>query len=103
MASTSATIVNATAQNSERLIPRAKCRPDAPAWNTAASIAVPIAVPIRCPVWIAPAATPAIRVGTLARVIVVFGEITATPASGLEPFWPGGTDLWIGDLWKMKH
>lgn len=33
---------------------------------------------------------------------IIFGEITATPASGLEPFWPGGTDCWIGDLWKMK-
>jgi len=33
---------------------------------------------------------------------IVFGEITATPASGLEPFWPGGTDRRIGDLWKMK-
>jgi hypothetical protein len=30
---------------------------------------------------------------------ITFGEITATPASGLEPFWPGGTDLWIGSLW----
>jgi len=30
---------------------------------------------------------------------VVFGEITATPASGLEPFWPGGTDTRIGELW----
>ena len=34
---------------------------------------------------------------------VVFGEITTTPASGLEPFWPGGTDRWIGDLWKMRR
>jgi len=34
---------------------------------------------------------------------IVFGEITATPASGLEPFWPGGTDRWIGELWKMKR
>lgn len=34
---------------------------------------------------------------------IVFGEITTTPASGLEPFWPGGTDRWIGDLWKMKR
>jgi len=33
---------------------------------------------------------------------IVFGEITTTPASGLEPFWPGGTDRWIGDLWKMS-
>jgi len=33
---------------------------------------------------------------------VVFGEITATPASGLEPFWPGGVDCWIGDLWKLN-
>jgi hypothetical protein len=33
---------------------------------------------------------------------IVFGEITATPASGLEPFWPGGTDRWIGDLWKVR-
>jgi TupA-like ATPgrasp len=32
---------------------------------------------------------------------IVFGEITTTPGSGLEPFWPGGTDCWIGDLWKM--
>ena len=34
---------------------------------------------------------------------IVFGEVTTTPASGLEPFWPGGTDRWIGDLWKMKR
>ncbi len=34
---------------------------------------------------------------------IVFGEITTTPASGLEPFWPGGTDCWIGDLWKMNR
>lgn len=34
---------------------------------------------------------------------IVFGEITTTPASGLEPFWPGGADRWIGDLWKMKR
>jgi len=34
---------------------------------------------------------------------ILFGEVTTTPASGLEPFWPGGTDRWIGDLWKMKR
>ncbi len=34
---------------------------------------------------------------------IVFGEVTTTPASGLEPFWPGGTDRWIGDLWTMKR
>ena len=33
---------------------------------------------------------------------IVFGEITPTPASGLEPFWPGGIDCWIGNLWKMN-
>jgi hypothetical protein len=32
---------------------------------------------------------------------IVFGEITATPASGLEPFWPGGIDRRLGDLWKI--
>jgi len=32
---------------------------------------------------------------------VVFGEITATPASGLEPFWPGGTDRRLGELWTI--
>jgi hypothetical protein len=32
---------------------------------------------------------------------VVFGEITTTPASGLEPFWPGGTDRKLGDLWTI--
>lgn len=34
---------------------------------------------------------------------IVFGEVTTTPASGLEPFWPGGIDRWIGDLWTMKR
>jgi hypothetical protein len=32
---------------------------------------------------------------------IVFGEVTVTPASGLEPFWPGGADRWIGELWTL--
>jgi hypothetical protein len=32
---------------------------------------------------------------------IVFGEITTTPASGLEPFWPGGIDCQIGRLWHI--
>ena len=32
---------------------------------------------------------------------IVIGEITTTPASGLEPFWPAGTDHWVGRLWKQ--
>ena len=32
---------------------------------------------------------------------IVFGEITATPASGLEPFWPGGIDRKFGALWTL--
>ena len=33
---------------------------------------------------------------------IVVGEITTTPASGLSPFWPAGTDHWIGRLWKLE-
>jgi hypothetical protein len=33
---------------------------------------------------------------------IVFGEITTTPASGLEPFWPGGVDSEIGRLWTIN-
>ncbi len=33
---------------------------------------------------------------------IIVGEITTTPASGLSPFWPEGTDHWIGSLWTRE-
>jgi hypothetical protein len=33
---------------------------------------------------------------------LLVGEITTTPGSGLEPFWPAGTDHWIGRLWEQE-